>query len=475
MMICKDNSSGGRRRWRMLVSLAWLFVLLGLGQAHAAVSFRSTVSGVRGLPPGFSPVCWDKEPMFWNGRPGAVVAGFWESDGKSRTCVVFLSRDKGGLTAETLLDEPALREEMTSADGRKHILYSITVDEIGHGDFNGDGIDEVLLVAGPLSIRMIIRQRGQVTVKPIRVKNPLKYAESLQWFDYDGDGRVDLLMSGWRTTKGDTVERRTTVYRNVIGGIEPMEIELSKWGSRVLVLDFDQDGKMDILMGDVFGPAQEPKAMPLLLNRGGKFQRLPKPLENLNRGGMDLIGLQDARIAEADFDGDGLKDILVSGHLSAKLGERSMVSFAYKKYFDGKRQQFRLRYDRERTSQLPEIHGRFIVRDLDGDGDEDLIASGHGRSRRYSLKILENRKGVLREIPLPASVLGGRRSVDGVIPFDVNSDGLIDLICCHRAEAGGKLMVLINTSRKGGEKASSAKAASGDSTPQQQRARPSAK
>ncbi|RMF64015.1 MAG: hypothetical protein D6746_02235, partial [Bacteroidetes bacterium] len=124
---------------------------------------------------------------------------------------------------------------------------------------------------------------------------------SIRPADYDGDGRLDLLLTGARLAPS-VLEGRTFLYRNVDGRLEVQNTELEgllagagAWG------DYDHDGDPDLLL--IGGRAAlGARAATLLRNDGGAFT--PATL---------LVGALFASADWGDFDGDGDLDLITTG------------------------------------------------------------------------------------------------------------------------------------------------------------------
>jgi len=140
------------------------------------------------------------------------------------------------------------------------------------------------------------------------------------WLDYDGDGHMDLyLVNGWLLDGNQVVKKgKNALYRNRGDGTFEDRTDQAgvagegRWGSGVAVADFDQDGLPDILVTN-FGPN--------LLYRnlgGGRFEEVAEA------SGVQVPGWNTgAAFLDADRDGDpdlyiaayidhGLEDVLAA-------------------------------------------------------------------------------------------------------------------------------------------------------------------
>ena len=136
----------------------------------------------------------------------------------------------------------------------------------------------------------------------------------LAFFDYDGDGDLDLyLVNAWRLEDGRVAERgRNRLYRNRGDGnfddvTETAGVGDDGWGDGVAVGDADGDGQLDLFVTN-FGPDV------LYLNRGdGTFARTDS-----SSGGPGLPGWSTGAVFfDPDLDGD--EDLFVTAYIDCTL------------------------------------------------------------------------------------------------------------------------------------------------------------
>lgn len=184
------------------------------------------------------------------------------------------------------------------------------------------------------------------------------------------------------------------------------------------VADLDDDGDLDVVV------PQEFRANKLLLNQGGgRFadasDRLPPLSESEMAGGPPQLrfpgaGHDSEDVSIADFDGDGIIDLIIVSEDDVKFG-RSSVHERYRGLGDARF---------ERAPGLPDTEADAVAHaDIDGDGDLDVLIAGAGQDR---LLISDGRGGLADET---AARLPREAAVTQDAEFaDLDGDGDLDLV-----------------------------------------------
>jgi hypothetical protein len=197
------------------------------------------------------------------------------------------------------------------------------------GDFDHDGFDDLFVTDSDEGRQSFLyRNNGNMTFTDVTAKagvgggnDPLSIVADALWFDYDNDGRRDLLVVRFGTP---------LLYHNEGNGAfkdVSAASGLTKFGNTIaaLAFDYDNDGRLDLLFGNYFKPEN------LLAFKDPHV--LPNDLDNaVNGGGVTLWhSLGNGRfedvtakagfgehtgwtldIGHGDFDNDGDQDVYLA-------------------------------------------------------------------------------------------------------------------------------------------------------------------
>ncbi len=190
------------------------------------------------------------------------------------------------------------------------------------GDYDGDD-DLDLAVSGNdgTNKRLIIyrNDRGDSftnAAEPMGINSGM-VSSSIQWGDYDGDGDLDLAVSGYSGTND-----RLIIYRNDGGATftnvaEPMGVNTGVSQSSIQWGDYDGDGDLDLAVSGLDGN----KRLIIYRNNGvASFTNVAEPM-GVNQG------VQYSSIQWGDYDGDGDLDLAVSGETATVSGSKRLVIY----------------------------------------------------------------------------------------------------------------------------------------------------
>jgi len=180
-------------------------------------------------------------------------------------------------------------------------LPDLSDGAVAWGDYNDDGLQDVALVGATGSGRttQIYRNQGDSTFTPVEAGLTAVEAGAVSWGDYDGDGNLDLLVTG---DEGGGVAS-TTLYRNdgngtfaaVDGGLVDVFNSDADWG------DYDGDGDLDLVLT---GETGSDTTTVLYRNDGmGDFTGVDAGLTGVTNGSVDW----------ADQNDDGVLDLVLTG------------------------------------------------------------------------------------------------------------------------------------------------------------------
>lgn len=229
------------------------------------------------------------------------------------------------------------------------------------GDVENDGDDDILLTGmnnagNPISILYLNNGAGIFAEVASTVFEPL-WDASLQFFDYDNDSDLDVIIAG-----ADFNDNPTTVlYSNNGAGVFSLVSNAgfnNFLGGDVAIGDTDNDGDLDVLIcGNKTNIDIETE---LYLNDGnGNFTLL------------NSANLSDVSVGEAsfqDFDNDGDLDVFLIGTGEGGLATNSIVANIFENLGSNN---FVIA-----DSLIGGYFSSHAAADIDGDNDIDLVLGG---------------------------------------------------------------------------------------------------
>lgn len=181
----------------------------------------------------------------------------------------------------------------TDVFAETRMTFDQAPSSVAFADFNNSR-DVDFLVAGINTDPLLFSNLRDGTFKkiPLPDSGGRKVTWSLQVLDFNQDGWMDVWLG-----KGDS----SVLLKNEKGKLVSRVPDFPGPGARcAAVLDFDNDGDLDLMSGS-------PGGLRLLANRGHRF------FDVSDETGISQFAFSANSIAAADIDGDGDLDVLASG------------------------------------------------------------------------------------------------------------------------------------------------------------------
>ncbi len=278
-------------------------------------------------------------------------------------------------------------------------LLGVESGSLAWGDFNNDGWLD-LAVAGGTGVGVstrIYRNNGDGTFGNLGAELPGVMNGAVSWADFDNDGDLDLLITGYTLTaplarlyRNNGDETFTLEQTNLL----PVENGTAAW------VDVDRDGWMDLI---VTGDSATGKTTRLYWNLEGSLTNYPMPnVRSAAFGGLSV----------GDYNNDGWPDLALTGY-----GTNGMIADVYR--HNGTAAIF----TRVNTTLAPLWLGETAWGDVNNNGWLDLITSGQSTGNVRSVNLYINTTGALRR--LDTQIPGMR--VASVALADYDADGDLDI------------------------------------------------
>jgi len=370
------------------ISAALLGVCLSASHGNAAPAFTFTDSGLPGLAN--SSVAWGD--MNHNGRLDLILTGtdaafnplaqVWENLGNNQ-----YANQTAGLPG----------------------LPPVSSGSAVWGDYDNDGNWDMLLTgyAGqdtgglPILVAQVWRNLGNGGFAQVNAGLPGTDNDAAAWGDFDNDGDLDLLLSGF--SKSGAIAQ---IWRNdgPAGFVNSNAGLTGVLYSSVALGDFDDDGRTDILLAGTTNGYVNGAITQVWRNAGGGV---------FTRISTELPGVTQGAVAWGDFDHDQRLDILVTGYSGA-----GAISQIWRNLGNGT---FAMT-----DSGLPGVsQGGLATGDYDNDGNLDVLLGGVDADTALLCEVWQNQgNATFRRVD---AGLPGVRA--GALAWaDFNNDGRLDIL-----------------------------------------------
>ncbi len=420
-------------------------------QCVADICFEAKPISIQGLPKGILIRNWSLADMQGEGHQDLILAGLIPKSDFSLISAAFRIKIKNNLL--TVIDTIFPASKGTDKTKSGYILSEIEVYDLTTCDIDKDNRDEIFLFYDNYPSQMIKREKNRYVISelPIQALSPLHTA----WFDYNGDGWTDLFVSGQEFIKKKPkllTQNVACIWENKQGKLKQTDIffDIKGFVDSAHVIDYNEDNSPDLFICARSDNHANPAYNHIYLNKQGIFHEVEFPFQGIDK----LMGLGWANLVCVDLNKDSLSDIIISGWWNQHIGPKAFITLIYRKSMmnENGKKVFYLEYDNDRMEHIPNIRGKFIVEDLDRDGDKDIIVSGHDSNFNNRVICLENRNNNLEQVKTGFSEIDIKKPLgsyygETVIPFDVNKDGYMDIICFPDS-SDKKIMFLQNISKQ---------------------------
>jgi hypothetical protein len=215
------------------------------------------------------------------------------------------------------------------------IAYNFVEPEVSVIDYNNDGYPDIWINAADLNAKneevngtqqtqrfsYLFKNDGfGVLTQYSGVIVPFKKGNGdSQWGDFNGDGYLDMLLHGdGYLNSGENNDMMYRVFKNESGSSAQTawEQQIARQGSMQngsLVVDWDNDGKLDIFGGGWSGSAQ---VIELYMgNSPADF--------TFTKSSLSFQGASEQGLLVADLNGDNKVDLLLNGYCGAPINKRA--------------------------------------------------------------------------------------------------------------------------------------------------------
>ncbi|MFB2970208.1 S8 family serine peptidase [Aerosakkonema sp. BLCC-F183] len=289
----------------------------------------------------------DSGTLLEGGDIGSVTPGDYDSDGDID--LLLTGWGNSGLTSTIYRNDSGTFTDINAS------LLGVQRSAVDWGDYDNDGDLDILLTGTTDNIKnnnaKIYRNDGGNFTEVNTSLSGVQYG-SVAWGDYDNDGDLDILLTGFNGRSISKVYRNdgSNTFTDINAPLVGVHYSSVAWG------DYDNDGDLDILLTGI-APSNGTPVSKIYRNNSGNFIDI----------GASIVGVRDSSVAWGDYDNDGDIDILLTGNAGTFVNPK-MVSKIY-------------RNDNNTFTDIGASlanvnHSSVAWGDYDNDGDLDILLVG---------------------------------------------------------------------------------------------------
>ena len=256
-------------------------------------------------------------------------------------------------------------------------LPYVSASDIAWEDFDKDGDIDLLLSGlsdqGEL-VSGIYRNDNQSGFTRLDFDFIKVHSGSVMWIDYDNDSRQDIFITGLNSD-GETESK---LYKNTGDAFEEVISQFhSLYNSSYEFYDLDNDGDFDVLFSGQSGISKNSYITRIFINNNGSFIESNNTFPSISKGSASW----------GDLDADGFGDFIINGETDD--GYKMMVM-----HNDHNGTFTKL------SSEMPGIiFGKVLWADFDNDGLLDILITGNLEKNNSGItKLYRNDNGSFSEV-----------------------------------------------------------------------------
>ena len=291
-------------------------------------------------------------------------------------------------------------------------LVGVADSSAAWGDYDNDGRLDILLTgfafdSGTLNyvpVAKIYHNDGNGTFHDISAGLSGVWCGSVAWGDYDNDGRLDVLLTGFSGTLSSYLPISKVYHNDGNGQFHEINAYFPGVGyGAASWADYDNDGLLDILLTGWTGSGN---ATRIYHNDGnGTFHDIS----------ANLVAVSDSAVAWGDYDNDGRLDLLVAGR------NDSYIPITKLYHNDGNGVFHDISAGLSNTA-----YGSVSWGDYDNDGRLDIILTGQDASNTQTIAAIYHNdgNGAFHDISAGIASVG-----QGSVSWgDYDNDGRLDIL-----------------------------------------------